>query len=359
MDIHFDLRWYFGNESPEEITVELFRLLNAIQVGGSLRAAARECGLSYRHAWGLLQKWERLSGHPFAILERGKGAVLTPLGEKLIQEHTRILADLQPQLSSLSTELAAELGKVLGKGKKTPLRVCASHGMAVALLRDLARQRFQFALDLKFHGSLDSLELFKAGRCEMAGFHLPEGRAGARFVPRIGRCLDTDNDVLIYAVRRRQGLMAAGDNPYAIRNLRDLAEKPIRFVNRQPNSGTRITFDYLLEDARIHPERIRGYHDEEFTHLAVAAMVASGAADCAFGVEEAARQFSLHFIPFNWEAYWFSVARERLKTPVVSDFLRILRSPEFQEGVADLSGYEATRAGTVVLPDPDLNALLL
>ncbi|MGH8558498.1 MAG: substrate-binding domain-containing protein [Methylococcales bacterium] len=359
MDIRFDLRWYCGHDRSEEITAELFQLLDAIHENGSLRAAAAQCALSYRHAWGLLQKWERLAGHPLVLLKRGRGAVLTLLGEKLIQAHKRILAGMEPKFSSMASELSVELNALLNSQNQTALQICASHGLAVAMLRELAQTRFQLALDLQFHGSLDSLQLLKSGRCELAGFHLPEGAAGARFLPRIRRYLNPETDALIYAARRRQGLMTAADNPYTIRDLADLTRKPVHFINRQKNSGTRTTFDFLLEDAGIEPDRIRGYYSEEFTHLAVAALVASGAADCAFGIEEAARQFNLHFIPFNWEAYWFALAKNKLQTPAVGDFLGLLRSPEFHEKVTELSGYETARAGSVVMLDSELKALLL
>ncbi|MGH8474864.1 MAG: substrate-binding domain-containing protein, partial [Methylococcales bacterium] len=239
------------------------------------------------------------------------------------------------------------------------LQIAASHGLAVAKIPELARTQFQLDLDMQFHGSLDSLQLLKGGRCEVAGFHLPEGDAGARFLPRIRRFLNPENDALIYAVRRRQGLMTAQENPHAIRNLADLTRTPVRFINRQKNSGTRTTFDLLIEDGGIDAARIQGYHNEEFTHLAVAALVASGAADCGFGIEEAAKQFNLHFIPFNWEAYWFALAKSKFNTPGVVNFLRLLRSPEFHAKVTELSGYECSRAGSVVMPDSELKALLV
>lgn len=357
MDIHFDLRWYFGNDRSEEMTSELFRLLAAIHENGSLRSAATECAVSYRHAWGLLQKWERRIGHPLVFLERGKGAILTLLGEKLVGEHERIRTRLEPDFSNLASELASELNALVTRDQ-SPLQISASHGLAVATLREFAWARFRLMLELEFHGSLDSLHRFRSGRCDLAGFHLPEGVAGRRFVPRIRRYLCAETDALIYAFRRRQGLITAPGNPHQIQGLTDLTRNPVRFINRQKNSGTRTTFDFLLDDAGIDPDRIQGYHTEEFTHLAVAALVASGAADCAFGIEEAARRFSLDFIPFHWETYWFAVAKARLRLPSVTDFVSLLQSPGFQEQVAGLSGYETVRAGTVVTLDAEFKALL-
>ena len=57
MDIHFDLRWYLGQAQSGEVEPQLFRLLQAIEQGGSIRIAAEHCAVSYRYAWGLMQKW--------------------------------------------------------------------------------------------------------------------------------------------------------------------------------------------------------------------------------------------------------------------------------------------------------------
>ena len=93
--------------------------------------------------------------------------------------------------------------------------------------------------------------------------------------------------MLIRVVQRRQGLMMAAGNPEGIESISDLAEKRVRFVNRQLPSGTRLIFDHLLEQAGIAVDQIQGYTTEEFTHLAVAAIVASGAAEAGFGIEAA------------------------------------------------------------------------
>lgn len=362
MEIHFDLRWFLGSDRSEELTGELFRLLQSIHDSGSLRSAAEECNVSYRHAWGLLQKWEQRIGYPLVQLERGKGAILTALGLKLLWEHKRVSARLEPELASLSSELTSDLVELMDASNEVPLvplQICGSHGLAVAMLRELANKDHRLLLDLQFHGSLESLRMLQNGRCDMAGFHLPEGKLGSSLLPRFRRLLNPKTDAVIYAVRRRQGIMTALENPHLIQSLVDLTKGSIRFINRQVNSGTRTTFDLLLEENHIDPEKINGYYNEEFTHVAVAALVASGAVDCAYGIEAAAEQFNLNFIPINWESYWFAIPIEKLKTPALSAFISLLRRSEFNSRVAQLAGYECTRAGEVVTLDTELKTLLL
>ncbi len=347
MEIQLGLNWHLGHGRPERLEMELFDLLHSIKERGSLQAAARENGVSYRHAWGLMQKWKALLGQPLALLERGRGASLTPIGEKLLWGQRRISARLGPDLDSLASELASELHGLIHHDPLPPLRIFASHGLAVPLLRDLLQTRADVSVDLQFRGSLDSLRLFAAGKCDMAGFHLPDGTLGARLAPRFSRHLDEAADQLVKVVRRRQGFVTAADNPKDIHNVADLVRPGIRFINRQPGSGTRLILDLLLEDAGIEPRRIGGYNTEEFTHLAVAAMVASGAADAGLAIEPVAHQFGLNFEPIATEDYWFAVRRKDMAGIAQGELLALLRSPEYRSAISGLVGYDAASAGEV------------
>ena len=153
--------------------------------------------------------------------------------------------------------------------------------------------------------------------------------------------------VLIHVVHRQQGLITTRQPARPIRSLRDLAASPLRFVNRQTGSGTRLLFDALIEEAGVRPEEIQGYDTEEFTHLAVGALIASGAADCGFGIQAAAHQFGLPFLPVTRERYYFALARDTLASPAVAELIALLKSPLFREHAAGLPGYDARESGTV------------
>jgi putative molybdopterin biosynthesis protein len=75
--------------------------------------------------------------------------------------------------------------------------------------------------------------------------------------------------VLVHVAQREQGILVAAGNPKVIHSLRDLARDGIRYVNRQPGSGTRVLLDYQLKKLRIDAAAIAGYEREEFTHMAV------------------------------------------------------------------------------------------
>lgn len=348
MDLYLEIRWRIGGSDAKDIEPVLFELLEAIEQGGSIRIAASRCRVSYRYAWGLVQRWGRLLGAPLCMLERGRGARLTALGKGLVWGRRRITASLSPTLEGLASNLSAELRAATALPADPPLRIYASHGLAISALRQLMRARGGVVLDLQFRGSLESLRLLHAGRCDLAGFHIADGSLGERLAPRYQRWLRPEAQVLIHVVHRQQGLITCQEPARPIRSLRDLAAGSVRFVNRQAGSGTRLLFDALIEEAGVRPEEIQGYDTEEFTHLAVAALIASGAADCGFGIQAAAHQFGLPFLPVTRERYCFALARDTLASAAVTDLIALLRSPLFREHAAALPGYDARESGSIL-----------
>ena len=360
MSIRLSLRWACKAEGLHDIPEDLFGLLQAVVDNGSLRAAASDMNVSYRHAWGVLQQWQAHFRVPLVELRRGRGqgATLTKFGEKLLWEYQRLAARLEPELESLASELSSELSALINHKSQNTLRIAASHGLVIANLRELAQTVCNLSMDIQFQGSLDGLLQYKKGRYDMAGFHLPEGKLGQGVLPRIRKLINREADTFVYALRRQQGLMLADGNPKNIQGLADLVRTEIKFINRQRNSGSRVTLDAMLQQAGIDTQQIKGYADEEFTHSAVAAIVASGMADCGFGLEAAAVQFNLAFIPLNWESYWFVLPTKQVDTDVMRQFIALLGSQEFTQSVLSLPGYDTERSGTLVVPDKELLVLL-
>ena len=348
--------WVVENEEGAQLGPELFTMLDALHQSGKLTEAAAMVGLSYRHSWNLLETWNAFFGLPLARLERGKGATLTPLGEKLLHAEQRVNARIGLQLESLASELNLELNKLLAAESST-IRIHASHGFAVARLPELFKENTRIQLDLRYLGTQESLSSLSRGDCDLAGFHIPVGRLGARALAQIARWLHPDQQRLIHLVTRTQGLFVAKGNPKNIRGIADLARPDVIFINRQKGSGTRLLLDQLMQEAGIDSHAVHGFGNEEFTHAAVAAYVASGTADAAFGVEPAAHQFRLDFIPVAKERYFLIALVRSLDRPEVSELLSLIGSKRFLDMVALLPGYSAPRAGQVTRIDKEFPAL--
>ena len=337
--------WLVSNEAGEELDQQLFPVLQAIHDAGKLTVAAAKAGLSYRHAWNLIGRWSEFFGSPLVNLERGRGTTLTPLGEKLLWAEQRINARLAPQLESLASELNLEISKLVTKARST-LRIHASHGFAVAKLPELLQAHSQIQLDLRYLGTQESLASVARGACDFGGFHVPEGTLGQRALTQYAKWLLPEHR-LIHLVTRTQGLFLAKGNPKNIRNFADLGRAGVVFINRQRGSGTRLLSDQLLEEAGVDLQRLDGYQTEEFTHAAIAAYVASGMADAGFGVEPAARQFALDFLPVAKERYFLICRAESLALPESKELIELIRGQAFLDLIAGLPGYSAPRAGQV------------
>ncbi|HEC74027.1 MAG TPA: LysR family transcriptional regulator [Methylophaga aminisulfidivorans] len=349
MDIKIDFHWQLTQHGTEyQIDDVLFQMLEAIEQEGSLKQATDKLGISYRFAWGLLNKWQHLLGQPLVIMERGRGARLGIVGEKLMHAKRHLNASFSPELDNFSTELKREFEAILDHIPRDSFKIYTSHGLAVGALRELINQQSNFKLDLHYHGSLESLKALKAGDCHIAGFHLPIGDLRKHLMGGYLKILNEDQHQLIYVVRRNQGLMMPTGNPKGIKGLHSLLEDDIQFINRQTGSGTRTLLDELLLESAISSDEIKGFQHEEFTHMAVAAMVASGAADVGFGIAPIADKFNLEFLPLVWEHYCLAVPRILVEDPRVKAIIQLLKSNTFHQQVEDFKGYDTDRSGELV-----------
>jgi molybdate-binding protein len=103
-----------------------------------------------------------------------------------------------------------------------------------------------------------------------------------------------------------------------------------------------MLFDHLLNKNNMSARDIEGYQSEEFTHAAVAAYVASGMADTGFGVQPAADQFGLEFIPLAQEKYMFAFKKNGARNKEILKLITLLKSLEFTNYVGYTSGIHST-----------------
>jgi putative molybdopterin biosynthesis protein len=145
--------------------------------------------------------------------------------------------------------------------------------------------------------------------------------------------------------------MVRRGNPKNIKSPEDLTRTEIQFVNRQRGAGTRVLLDYHLNLMKITPERIVGYSQEEYTHLGVAAAIASGRADCGLGIAAAAQALDLEFIPLFQERYDLVIPKAFAEEDLLAPLFGLLAERRFRDTVAQLPGYDVSVMGTIVLED--------
>lgn len=337
----------FIHSGGDSITLsEIVPLLEHIREHGSIAAAAEQVGLSYRHAWGRLRTMEVLLGGALIAKSRGRGSVLSELGEKLLWAD-RLSADrLQSILGTLSREVSQELNRLLVPSGDAA-RIHASHGYAVDALVDALLAR-DTEVDLRYRDSGEAVAALARGECDLAGFHLPCGEFRESCAAEFRPLLDDNLHVLIHLTKRKQGLFVAQGNPKGVTGLQDMSRTDMRFVNRQRGSGTRMLLDLMLRKNDVDPAQVHSQASTELTHSAIAAFVASGMADLGFGVEPAARHFGLEFIPIVDEDYYFVCERAKLNSEPLKSILAILQAESFKTIVNRLAGYDGSLCGEIV-----------
>ena len=252
---------------------------------------------------------------------------------------------MQPHIEELRADLARVLADACDERHQL-LTVRASHDLALPVLQRHVAATADLHVDLGFQGSADALRSLNAGQCLVAGFHVPALRgASPGFARTLKPLLKPRLHRLIACSRRMQGLMVRREHATLVRTFPDLARHALRFVNRQPGSGTRLLVDHLLLEHSVTPEALVGYREHiEHTHAAVALCVAGGVADAGIGVEAAALQLGLHFIPLVEEDYFLACRESDAGLPAVLRLRASLAGAHWRQILASLPGYRPPEA---------------
>jgi len=229
---------------------------------------------------------------------------------------------------------------ILPKTKKPTLVFSGSHDLALEGVADHLEKQVTL-LNLPV-GSLDGLVNLRQGLCQISGSHLLD-ETGEYNTPYV-RHLFPDRDVeMVTLAYRMQGLMLPGGNPKGVKRVADIAGENIRFVNRNPGSGTRLWFDTELKRSVIPTEKIKGYDWEVKTHTEAALLIESGRADVSLGLQAAAHQHHLDFVPLFEERYDLILPRENEKT--LLPLLEYLQTSTFRNELKGLTGYNSAHSG--------------
>lgn len=347
LQLHYTLS---RDSSPALVRNPLIDLLQAVSAQGSISAGARALGLSYRHVWGELKRWEKELGNELVVWEKGQSARLTEFGAKLMWAERQAQARLAPQIEALRAELERSFAVAFDDSAHV-VTLYASHDDALTALREhaLVQGPGQLHLDIRFTGSVDAIRALNEGRCVMAGFHTLQNTGRHTLTERTYKpLLQPGLHKIIGFAQRTQGLMVARGNPLGLNSLQDLATRHARFANRALGTGTRVVLDELLTQAGLAAVDLQGYERTEPSHAAVAHAVAAGQIDAGLGIAAAAQRAGLDFVPLAHERYHLVCLKSALTQPGIQALLQLLQTPAWQESVAGIPGYTAIQSGEVL-----------
>ena len=351
LDVHLHYSFEAGEQHGAALSNPLFELLAAVTESGSIAHAARALGCSYRYVWGALRKWEKILGEPLISWSQGQKARPTEFARKLVWAERRTRIRMQPHIETLRSDLTQVLVEARDPRHQL-LTLRASHDLALSVLQQHAANEANLHLDLSFRGSVEALQALNDQQCVVAGFHVPALRGAAPvFSKALKPQLKPKVHQLIACSYRMQGVMVRKEHASIVRTFPDLVRHRLRFVNRQVGSGTRLLIDHLMSEHSVAPSQLTAYPEHiEHTHVSVALCVASGVVDAGIGIEAAALQFGLHFVPLVEESYFLACLGASVDCPAIERLRAILSGERWQEILAGLPGYRpANKPGELLV----------
>jgi len=286
-----------------------------------------------------------VSGNLIATpITRGAGALMS-----LVRADGIIRVPTQSEGIAGGHEVVVELLRA-GRDIKNTIVCIGSHDNALDVLGNYLKKKHpELSLSSAHVGSMGGLLALKRGEAHCAGTHLLDEETGEYNVSYLKKLLPDKQVVLVNLVHRTQGFMVPKGNPKGIRGFEDLVRADVVFVNRQAGAGTRLLTDLYLKRLGIDPNIVKGYHHEEFTHMAVAAAVLSNAADTGLGVLSAAQALELDFVPVANERYDLAIPGEYYEGPMLQALLGIIREDSaFRQHISAMGGYEVSEMGKVM-----------
>jgi putative molybdopterin biosynthesis protein len=276
-----------------------------------------------------------------APLSRGAGVITS-----LVRADGLALLPRGSQGLAAGDEVSVRLYRPINQIEKTILAI-GSHDITLDLIAQFLAKEDRRLTSANV-GSQGGLVALRRGEAHFAGSHLLDPQSGEYNLSYIRQYLPGIPATLVTLVGRQQGLLIKKGNPKGIQRLEDLTRDDIVFINRQRGAGTRVLLDYHLSLLDISSEDIKGYRQEEYTHLSLAAAVASGRADCGLGIAAAAQALDLDFIPLFQERYDLVIPAEYYGGPLLTPLINLLEKIEFRQAVEKLPGYDTSRMGEVV-----------
>ena len=285
-----------------------------------------------------------------APLSRGAGVITS-----LVQADGLALIPSGTQGLEAGEQVKVHLYRSKAEIEKTIFCI-GSHDMTLDLLAQfLAEHDRRFASANV--GSQGGLVALRRGEAHLAGSHLLNPETGEYNISYIRQYMPNIPVKVIALVGRDQGLIVKKGNPKGIKSLGDLSsferggKREVQFVNRQRGAGTRVLLDYQLNLMGMSSDSILGYTQEEYTHLGVAAAVASGRADCGLGIAAAAQALDLDFVPLFQERYDLVIPKEHAESNLLAPLFELIAGSDFRNSVSKLTGYDISVMGRIILED--------
>jgi excisionase family DNA binding protein len=206
---------------------------------------------------------------------------------------------------------------------------------------DRFQQRSGSAIPSAAVGSVAGLSAVAASHAHLATCHIShaEVRQHARFPI-----------FLLGLFGREQGIVLGPTAPSRIEDLRSLCRRPVRFAERQANSGTARLVERLVAEQGTAPAwtRVGPFS----SHLEVAIAVRDGRADAGVAIRVAAHVAGLKFVPLMCEEFELAIPANIMSHDRVGAFVQYLQAELSAEARNEHPGYTFETLGRMLRVSP-------
>jgi len=222
-----------------------------------------------------------------------------------------------------------------------------SHDLGLTLIVEKLSENQNFKLLMLPVGSLDGLIALRQGYAQLSGCHIYDPSSGEYNRPIVQHMFPEVETTLVTLAQRTQGLMVAPGNPLHILGFRDLTQDHVVLVNRNRGSGTRLWIDREITRLGLTSSDVRGYDCQVRTHTETAQTIQQGKATVGIGLEAAAWQAGLGFIPLFKERYDLVLMSDHLENSKFQILLEFLQTQTARTLLQQLRGYDTEHTGHI------------
>ena len=195
-------------------------------------------------------------------------------------------------------------------------------------------------------GSMGGIYAMQKSKCHISGMHLFDPLSKTYNISFVKKYLGGEG-ILLHLANRSQGIIVKKGNPLNIRSIKDIKMKKARYINRQNGSGTRLMFDYLLQESDIKVSDINGYDNVVSKHIDAGYMVKEGFADATIAIKLIADMLDLEFIPIFIENYDLYFSNNFKKDDRFYKIIDILKEDGFGKNII-IRGYDIKSIGEII-----------
>ncbi|MDI9644200.1 MAG: substrate-binding domain-containing protein [Candidatus Verstraetearchaeota archaeon] len=312
------------------------RILEGIRRYGSIMSAAKSMGITYAHAWNLIERLSLKLGTPIVSARRGGesggGATLTDAGSKLLSKYLELEERIAGSIGVPRTNIFCEV-------TRSDLVIAGSSCFGVKIIAKLIEKVSVEVIEI---GSKAGVTAVMLGEADVAGIHIFDEKTKTYNTVYLKSTWTSGTAIMIKGYIREQGLIVRRGNPKGIRSLRDAVETKATIVNRNLGSGTRDLLERLMKEEGVNRFELKGYDHEVRSHEEVAIAIKSGAADFGLGIRAAALAQDLDFIKICDEEFDFVCDSRMMHKAGVKTFVETLKSENFRRALEIIPGLSCT-----------------